>query len=127
MSRVSRHARRLLLAGVWCALATATAWAADAGRWRGAWENRFEETRGEWVIELPDTQGEVAGVVRIGDTRLEAKGRREGAWLELSWTDAEGRITQARGVVSGASWKGTTISGGGGRLVEYGRFSLKRE
>lgn len=95
--------------------------------WTGAWENRFEDTKEEWVLELPDGMGEIEGTLRAGKTTSPVKARREGAWLEVTWTDAEGRITQARGVVGEGEWRGLTLSGGGGRMVEYGRFVLKRK
>jgi len=101
------------------------AWAGEV--WSGTWSNRFAETKEEWVLELPDGQGEVEGTVRVGQASSPVKARREGAWLEVTWTDAQGRITQARGVVGDGEWRGLTLSGGGGRMVEYGRFVLTRK
>lgn len=118
---------RILAVGFGLLSIAADLCAAGGPTWRGAWENRFEGARIAWVFVLPDAQGDVAGTLSAGDAILEVNGRREGPWLELTWKDAEGRTTQIRGVVSGASWRGTSISGGGGRLVEYGRFSLVRE
>lgn len=94
--------------------------------WRGGWMNRFGETQIEWVLELPDRAGEVAGILRSGETMWTVTGKREGAWLELTWKDADGRTTQARGVVGAGQWRGLTLSGGGGHVVEYGRFAVRR-
>ena len=104
--------------------------AARAGEvWSGSWINRFEETKAEWVFELPEAAGETDGTLRVGAERakLPVKARREGAWLEVTWTDAEGKITQARGVIGDGEWRGLTLSGGGGRMVEYGRFTMKKD
>lgn len=94
--------------------------------WAGEWSSRFDDTKAEWVLELPEGSGELEGVLRVGEASWKVKARREGAWIEATWTDADGRITQARGVNGGGEWRGLTLSGGGGRLVEYGRFALKR-
>ncbi len=97
--------------------------------WSGSWTNRFEDTNAEWVLELPDGAGEIEGTLRVGaeQAKVPVKARREGAWLEVTWTDAEGKITQARGVIGDGEWRGLTISGGGGRMVAYGRFAMKRK
>ncbi len=59
--------------------------------------------------------------------RLPLKARREGTWLEVTWTDAKGRVTQARGVIGEGQWRALTLSDGGGWMVEYGRFVLGRK
>lgn len=108
-------------------LVSAVTHASAAEVWSGSWINRFEEASAEWVFELPEGQGELEGTLRVGQASSSVKARREGVWLEVTWTDAEGRITQARGVVGEGHWRGLTISGGGGRMVEYGRFVLRRQ
>lgn len=115
------------LTAAWLLSAVTGACDVQAGEvWSGTWSNRFEETTAEWVLELPEGQGEVQGTVSVGQASSSVKARREGVWLEVTWTDAEGRITQARGVIGEGEWRGLTLSGGGGRMVEYGRFALKR-
>lgn len=110
---------------VWVGAGPTVAQAADV--WAGTWISRFEETKEEWTLELAAGAGEVEGTMRVGEVSRKVKARREGAWLEVTWTDAEGRITQARGVIGEGEWRGLTLSGGGGRTVEYGRFALKRK
>ncbi len=100
-------------------------WTADV--WAGEWSSRFEETKEQWVLELPEGAGELEGTLRVGEASWKVKARREGAWIEVTWTDADGRITQARGADGDGEWRGLTLSGGGGRMVEYGRFALKRK
>jgi hypothetical protein len=111
------------------ALGAAEKPAAEAGarsRWEGEWSSRFGESRAEWVLELEESvAGVVKGTLRGGETTREVEGTREGAWLELRWKEADGRSTQARGVAGAGEWRGLTISGGKGGLVEYGRFALK--
>ena len=115
----------LLTAGVLAVVAGISG--ARAGEvWSGEWINRFAETKEAWVLDLPDGQGEAEGTLQAGRATASVKARREGAWLEVTWTDAEGRITQARGVIGEGEWRGLTLSGGGGRMVEYGRFALRR-
>lgn len=96
-----------------------------AEAWKAEWGNRFTDKRGEWVFAWTVTGAVVSGTVIVDGVTIPVEGRREGAWLEVSWTDAEGRITQVRGVAGGGEWRGTVLSGGGGRLVEYGRVSAK--
>lgn len=118
--------RGLIVFGVLAVLAGVPG--ARAGEvWAGLWSSRFEEVKTEWVLELPEDSEEIEGTLRIGEeqARLPVKARREGAWIEVTWTDAEGRSTQARGVIGDGEWRGLTISGGGGRIVEYGRFALR--
>lgn len=122
-----RRRRQLMMVML---LLAADAFGADAGAvanrvWRGVWSNRFGETQTEWVLELPERTGEVAGTLRSGESAWAVTGKREGAWLELTWKDTDGRTIQARGVMGGGQWRGLTLSGGSGHLVEYGRFALR--
>lgn len=129
--------RAILLAGLLGCCGVATASAADAANgaatlataaaetWKAEWRNRFADEGGEWVFVWTVTGTAVAGTVIVDGVTLPLEGRREGAWLEVSWKDAEGRTTQVRGVVGGGEWRGTVLSGGGGHMVEYGRMSAK--
>ena len=126
--RIWTRMRGVIVAGLVSFVSGASG--ARAGEvWSGSWTNRFEDTKAEWVLELPDGAGEIEGALRVGaeQAKMPVKARREGAWLEVTWTDGEGKITQARGVIGDGEWRGLTISGGGGRMVAYGRFALKRK
>ena len=118
--------RGLIGAGLlWAAGVSVSARAGDV--WEGVWTNRFEDMKAEWVIELPDGAGELEGTLRAGQASWTVKARREGVWLEVTWTDAKGRVTQARGVIGEGQWRALTLSDGGGWMVEYGRFVLGRK
>lgn len=120
--------RGVFAAGILAIAACVGADGAQAGEvWAGEWSSRFEETKEQWVLELPEGAGELEGTLRVGEASCKVKARREGAWVEATWTDADGCITQARGVDGQGEWRGLTISGGGGRMVAYGRFALKRK
>lgn len=89
--------------------------------WRAEWRNRLGGQRGEWVFAWTMTGAVLNGTVTVDGVAIPLEGKRDGAWLELGWTDAEGRVTQVRAVLGGGEWRGAVMSGGGGRLVEYGR------
>lgn len=123
-------ARKFILSRLLPMLLVANAFGADAGVaadsvWSGTWSDRFGETQAEWTLELAEGAHEVAGTLRSGGSTWTVTGKREGAWLELTWKDADGRTIQARGVAGDGQWRGLTLSGGGGHLVEYGRFALR--
>lgn len=94
--------------------------------WKAEWRNRFTETKGEWVFVWTERAGELNGTVTVDGVSHTLAGKRDGSWWELNWKDAEGRMTQVRGAGGSGEWRGVVLSGGGGRLVEYGRVRVWR-
>ena len=54
--------------------------------------------------------------------RWPVEGTRRGAWFELVCRPTETTRLVFRGVLSPTELRGTFISGGGGEIVQYGRF-----
>lgn len=98
-----------------------------AETWKGEGHSRFSDERVEWVFELVAKGGAIEGTVTEGAKSLPVTGSREGVWMELTWKDTGGKVTQARGVVAEGEWRGLVISGGGGALIEYGRVRAAKE
>lgn len=94
--------------------------------WKGTWKAANAGSEKSMTLTLTRTEAEIAGTVEIDGQTLVVTGKIEGAWREVVWKDAAGRITQFRGVASGATWTGLTIAGGDGRLVDYGRVKVIR-
>ena len=94
--------------------------------WKGKWQPANVGSEKPMTLTLTRTEEEVAGTVEIDGQTLVVTGKIEGAWREVVWKDAAGRVTQFRGVASGATWTGLTIAGGDGRLVDYGRVKVIR-
>jgi len=70
-----------------------------------------ETVHGFLVVEPPLKAG-----------RWPVEGRRRGAWCEVVCRQEEGTRTVFRGVLNETGYRGTFIFGGGGQLVQYGRF-----
>jgi hypothetical protein len=94
--------------------------------WKGTWKPALVGGEKSLTLTLTRTEGEAAGTVEIDGQTLTVTGKIEGAWREMVWKDAAGRVTQFRGVATGGTWSGLTLSGGDGRLVEYGRVKITR-
>jgi predicted secreted hydrolase len=94
--------------------------------WNGTWKPALAGSERAMILTLTRTKDEVAGTVEVDGQTLPVTGKIEGAWRELLWKDAAGRVTQFRGVANGRTWFGLTLSGGDGRLVEYGRVKITR-
>ena len=117
----------LLLGVFWADVRAGDAGEAQTARetWKAEWSSRFSDLKGEWLIELKQGDGVSTGTVKADGVSHELTAKREGSWLELSWKDKEGRITQVRAVSGAGEWRGVVFSGGGGRWVEYGRMSAR--
>ncbi len=74
-----------------------------------------ENVRGFLTIEAP---------LRAG--RFSVEGTRRGAWCEVICRYDDGTRTVFRGVIDERGYRGTFIYGGGGQLVQYGRFAAAR-
>lgn len=70
-----------------------------------------EAVRGFLVVEPPLKAG-----------RWPVEGRRRGAWCEVACRQEEDTRTVFRGVLDDTGYRGTFVFGGGGQLVQYGRF-----
>lgn len=79
----------------------------------GKFELTFEgETiRGFLTLEAP-----------LGAGRWPVEGTRRGAWCEMTCAQTSGTRIVFRGVLSATELRGTFIVGGGGAIVQYGRF-----
>lgn len=58
--------------------------------------------------------------------RFSVEGTKRGAWCEVICRYEDGTRTVFRGVVDERGYRGTFIYGGGGQLVQYGRFEAAR-
>lgn len=93
--------------------------------WTATLTNRTQDTKATAGLVLRQDGTKLTGTVTLAGKDLAVVGKREGAWVELVWTDATGRIIQLRAVISRTDGRGTFISGGGGNLVEYGRVLIE--
>ncbi len=99
---------------------------AKAETWQAEWSNRFADQKGEWVFVWTDRAGVLSGTVVVDGVSHALEGTRNGSWWELSWKNAEGRVTQVRAAGGAGEWRGAVLSGGDGGLVAYGRVSARR-
>lgn len=74
-----------------------------------------EAVRGFLTVEAPLKAG-----------RFPVEGTRRGAWCEVICRYDDGTRTVFRGVVDERGYRGTFVFGGGGQLVQYGRFETAR-
>jgi hypothetical protein len=119
--------RLLLLLGLWLCVTKAgiaRAAAAETTTWNATLTNRTQSTTTLARLVLRQDGTKLTGTATLEGKELKVEGTRNGAWIELVWTDANGRITQLRAVLSRVDARGTFISGGGGNLVDYGRVLI---
>lgn len=77
-------------------------------------------------FELTFTGDTIGGFLAVEKPLLEGRwpieGTRRGAWLEIVCRQTPTSRVVFRGVLSATELRGTYIFGGGGELVQYGRF-----
>jgi hypothetical protein len=77
-------------------------------------------------FELTFTGDTIGGFLTVEKPLLEGRwpveGTRRGAWLEIVCRQTPTTRIVFRGVLSATELRGTYIFGGGGELVQYGRF-----
>ncbi|GAB1489781.1 hypothetical protein MASR2M8_22350 [Opitutaceae bacterium] len=74
-----------------------------------------EAVRGFLTVEAPLKAG-----------RFPVEGTKRGAWCEVICRYEDGTRTVFRGVIDDTGYRGTYVFGGGGQLVQYGRFETAR-
>lgn len=77
-------------------------------------------------FELTFTEDTIGGFLTVEKPLLAGRwpveGTRRGAWLEIICRQTPTTRVVFRGVLSATELRGTYIFGGGGELVQYGRF-----
>lgn len=97
---------------------------------RGTIENTTHTVSAAAVFELTFDGETVRGFLTVEAPlkagRFPIEGTRRGAWCEVVCPYGDGSRTVFRGVIDERSYRGTFVYGGGGELVQYGRFETAR-
>lgn len=97
---------------------------------KGTIENTTHAVSGAGLFELTFEGEAVRGFLTIEAPlkagRFSVEGTKRGAWCEVICRYDDGTRTVFRGVIDDRGYRGTYVYGGGGQLVQYGRFEASR-